>query len=439
MKQVKITLSILSFLVVFSYFFATTAEAANTETEPNDVKEKASVIQQLDEVEGTISNSTDVDFYQVTLSKQGTYRLDSILGNEISTNRNHSDSYKLKLYRSNGQLIQTSTTNGAYLDNEKFYFQTIETTLEKGTYYIEVLVTNTRTSINNEAYLLKSQFNDGTVSITSLKANATSIQPANKTIKWTATAKGAQLEYQFSVYSNKKWTIVQNYSFENTLLWKPQNPGKYKVKVTVRNTVSGKTVSKESNYTIFKPSDFSIVSFEANKKSPQARGTKMTFTAQAKGEYLEYRFRVYDGGKWQTVKNYSSTKKYTGYPYYKGKYKVAVDVRQKGTTKVKTKVITMNIKEAPSYSMYLSYYLSSNSGEFSVHNLGEGVLKINKIQLYNGKKMIYSYSPKNWSVNPDGDKTFKFTPKNKLTKFNNSTYSKVAYTYDGIKHTAELK
>ena len=211
MKQVKITLSILSFLVVFSYFFATTAEAANTETEPNDVKEKASVIQQLDEVEGTISNSTDVDFYQVTLSKQGTYRLDSILGNEISTNRNHSDSYKLKLYRSNGQLIQTSTTNEAYLDNEKFYFQTIETTLEKGTYYIEVLVTNTRTSINNEAYLLKSQFNDGTVSITSLKANATSIQPANKTIKWTATAKGAQLEYQFSVYSNKKWTIVQNY------------------------------------------------------------------------------------------------------------------------------------------------------------------------------------------------------------------------------------
>ena len=33
-------------------------------------------------------------------------------------------------------------------------------------------------------------------------------------------------------------------------------------------------------------------------------------------------------------------------------YKVAVDVRQKGTTKVKTKVITMNIKEAPAYSMY---------------------------------------------------------------------------------------
>lgn len=438
MRLVKI-ISLLSILFVFGCFFSITAEAAKSETEPNNVKEQATIIKQLDEVEGIISNSNDVDFYQVSLSKQGTYRLDSILGNEISTNRNHSDSYKLKLYHSNGQLIQTSTTNESYLDNEKFYFQTIETTLDKGTYYIEVQVTNKGTSINNEAYLLLSQFNDGSVSITSLKANATSIQPTNKTIKWTATAKGAQLEYQFSVYSNKKWTIIQNYSSENTLLWKPTNAGKYKVKVTVRNTVSGKTVSKESNYTIYKPSNFSIVSFKANKKSPQARGTKMTYTVQAKGEYLEYRFRVYDGGKWKTVKNYSNTKKYTGYPYYKGKYKVAVDVRQKGTTKVKTKVITMNIKEAPSYSMYLSYYLSNNSGEFSVHNYGKGVLTIDKIQLYNGKKLIYTHSPKNWKLNPDGDKTFKFTPKNKLTKFNNSTYSKVTYTYDGIKHTAELK
>lgn len=432
-------ISLLSILFVFSCFFSITAEAAKNETEPNNTKEQANVIKQLDEVKGTISDSNDVDFYKVTLSKQGKYRLDSILGNEINTNRNHSDSYKLKLYGSNGQVIQTSTTNEDYLDNEKYYYQTIETTLDKGTYYIEVQVTNKWTTINNEAYLLLSQFNDGTVSITSLKANASSPQPTNKTIKWTATAKGAQLEYQFSVYSNKGWTIVQNYSSENTLYWKPQNPGTYKVKVTVRNTSSGKTVSKESSYTVFKPSDFSIVSFKANKKSPQARGTKMTFTVQAKGEYLEYSFRVYDGGKWQTVKNYSSTKKYTGYPYYKGTYKVAVDVRQKGTTKVKTKVITMNIKEAPSYSMYLTYYHSSNTGKFSVHNYGKGVLTINKIQLYNGKKVIYSYSPTNWKLNPDGDKTFTFTPKNKLTKFNNSTYSKVTYTYDGIKHTAELK
>ena len=121
MRLVKI-ISLLSILLVFGCFFSITAEAAKSETEPNNGKEQATIIKQLDEVEGTISNSNDVDFYQVTLSKKGTYRLDSILGNEISTNRNHSDSYKLKLYHSNGQLIQTSTTNESYLDNEKVLF-----------------------------------------------------------------------------------------------------------------------------------------------------------------------------------------------------------------------------------------------------------------------------------------------------------------------------
>ena len=438
MNKFKITISLFSILFVFSLFFSLTAEAAKKEAEPNNVKEKASVIQQQDyEVEGTISDSNDVDFYRVNLSKQGKYRFDSILGNQLTTNRNYYNAYKLNLYNSNGQLIETSAPNESYVDNEKFYFQTIEKTLNQGTYYIEVQVTNKSLNISNEPYLLL--LNDGTVSITSLKATLSSPQPTNKSIKWTASAKGADLQYQFSVYANNKWVTVQNYSYENTLNWQPQNPGTYKVKVTVRNTFSGKIVSKESNYTVFKPSDFSIVSFKANKKSPQTRGTKMTFSVQAKGEYLEYRYRVYDGGKWYTAKNYSSNKSYSSYPYYRGTYKVVVDVRQKGTTKVKTKVITMNIKEAPAYSMYLSYYLASNSGKFSVRNTGKGSMEINKIQLYNGKKLIYSYSAKDWKINAGGNKTFKFTPKNKLTNFNNSTHSKVTYTYDGIKHTAELK
>lgn len=437
MKQVKLTISLLGFLFVFSYFFPMTAKAFNSETEPNNTKEKASFIQQVDKVEGTISNSNDIDFYRVNLSKQGTYRLDSILGSELNTIRNYYDSYKIKLYNSNGQLIQTSTTNESYLDNEKFYFQTIERTLTKGTYYIEVQVTNKSLNITNEPYLLL--LDDGSVNITSLKANLSSPQPTNKSIQWIATAKGTNLQYQFSVYTNKDWVTVQNYSPENTFNWQPLNPGTYMVKVTVRNTFSGKIVSKESNYTVFKPSDFSIISFKASKKSPQARGTKMTFGVQAKGEYLEYQYRVFDGGRWYTAKNYSSDNSYTAYPNYKGTFKVAVDVRQKGTTQVKTKVITMTIKEAPAYSMYLSYYYSTNSGNFSIHNYGKGVMIINNIQLYNGKKVIYSYSPRNWSLNPNGNKTFKFTPKNKLTKFNNSTYSKVSYTYDGIKHTAELK
>src|SRR5690242_19059350 len=110
MNKVKITISLFSILFVFSLFFSITAEAAKKEVEPNNVKEKARVIQQEDYgVEGTISDSNDVDFYRVDLSKQGTYRFDSILGNVLNRNRNYYNSYKLNLYNSNGQLIKTST------------------------------------------------------------------------------------------------------------------------------------------------------------------------------------------------------------------------------------------------------------------------------------------------------------------------------------------
>ena len=79
------------------------------------------------------------------------------------------------------------------MDNEKYYSQTIEEPLNKGTYYLEVQVTNKSLNISNESYLLLLN-NDGTVSITSLKATLSSPQPTNKSIKWTATAKGANLQ-----------------------------------------------------------------------------------------------------------------------------------------------------------------------------------------------------------------------------------------------------
>ncbi len=439
MRQVKVVIGLLSLLFVFSYFLPTTAEAAKTEAEPNNTIAKATKIGQLDEVEGALTNVHDVDMYRVDLSAKGKYTLHTILGDEFERNKQYANSYKVTLYNANGKIIKTSTTSQSNYLDDKFYYHTMEASLDKATYYIKIHVTNQNSNIVSEPYLLLQEFNNGSVSITSLKPSIPSPQPTNKTIKWTTTAKGSDLQYQYSVYSNKKWATVQKYSTNNTFNWLPKNAGTYKVRVHVRNTVSGKTVSKESNYTVFKPSNFSITSFKANKTSPQTRGTKITYSVQAKGNHLEYRFRVYENGKWRTAKNYSSSKSYDAQPYYRGVYKVAVDVRQKGTSKVQTKTITMSIKEPPAYRIYLSYYLSNNSGELTVHNNGKYALTVNKIQLYNGTKAIYSSSPKNWSVKGNGSKTFTFSPKNKLTQFNSSTYAKISYTYDGMKHIAELK
>ena len=185
---------------------------------------------------------------------------------------------------------------------------------------------------------------DGKVRISSLKANLSSPRPVSTNIKWTAKASGINLEYKFSVYENKKWKTIKNYSTKNYVNWQPKKSGSYKVKVTVHSKATGKTATKVSTYTIFKPSSFSIVSLKASQKSPVKAETKINFTAKGKGSYLEYRFRVYNGFYWDTVQNYSSKKTYSGIPYNKGTYKVAVDVRQKGTKKVKTKILTFKVK-----------------------------------------------------------------------------------------------
>lgn len=92
---------------------------------------------------------------------------------------------------------------------------------------------------------------DGKVRISSLKANLSSPRPVSTNIKWTANASGINLEYKFSVYENKKWKTLKNYSAKNYVNWKPKKSGSYKVKVTVHSKATGKTATKVATFKIF--------------------------------------------------------------------------------------------------------------------------------------------------------------------------------------------
>lgn len=279
---------------------------------------------------------------------------------------------------------------------------------------------------------------DSKVKITSFTKNKVSPRPTNTSIKWTAKATGVSLEYKFEVYENKKWKMVQGYSSKSSFNWTPKTAGTYKVKVTARSKVSKKTASKESGFTIFKPSYFEITSFKSNLKSPQTTGTYFYFTSSAKGSHLEYRFRVNDGYGWYTVQNWSGVKSLYWQPSYKGKYKIAVDVRQKGTTTTKTKTLSFDIKEAPAYNMNSDYDIYGNYGYLTVQNNGYSNLKVTKIEFLNNGKSIFSQSPSNWIVIGRKTQTFYFTPKKSVSSFNYNTVIKVHYTYDGMKHEAYL-
>ena len=281
------------------------------------------------------------------------------------------------------------------------------------------------------------QVYDGNVKITALKPSLSSPRPYNKTIKWTASSHGVDLQYKFSVYSNKKWVTIKNYSSTRTVNWKPTKAGTYKVRVDVWSKASGKKAYKVANYTVFKPSDFSITSFTANKKSPQTAGTYLTYTAKAKGAYLEYQFRVNNGYGWYTAQDYSTKNTFSTYPYT-GNFRVAVNVRQKGTTKVKQKIVSIQIKENPSYYMRSNYEINYNYGWLTVNNYGYKNLKVTKYQLINNDKVIYTYTPKDWIVIGRDTETFYYYPNKKVTSFNYYTYWKITYTYDGMQHTAYL-
>ena len=219
--------------------------------------------------------------------------------------------------------------------------------------------------------------------------------------------------------------------------WKPTKAGTYKVRVDVWSKASGKKAYKVANYTVFKPSDFSITSFTANKKSPQTAGTYLTYTAKAKGAYLEYQFRVNNGYGWYTAQDYSTKNTFSTYPYT-GNFRVAVNVRQKGTTKVKQKIVSIQIKENPSYYMRSNYEINYNYGWLTVNNYGYKNLKVTKYQLINNDKVIYTYTPKDWIVIGRDTETFYYYPNKKVTSFNYYTYWKITYTYDGMQHTAYL-
>ena len=81
-------------------------------------------------------------------------------------------------------------------------------------------------------------------------------------------------------------------------------------------------------FTVSQPTSATLVSFTANKTSPQVSGSSITFTATANsGSSTLYKFYVYDGSSWKTVQDYSSKNSFTWQPTSTGSYKIRCRVK----------------------------------------------------------------------------------------------------------------
>ena len=182
------------------------------------------------------------------------------------------------------------------------------------------------------------------LSIKSLTVDKKSPQPTQDTLKISANATGSNLLYKFSYYNGKKWITIKDYSTSKTVSWKPNATGKLKLKVDVKVKNTNYSTSKTINYEIFKKGTVNIKSLTVDKKSPQPQNTTIKLNTSAVGSNLQYKYAVYNGKKWVTLRDYSSSSSYNWKPKTAySKYKIRVYVKTKGYSKAYTKEISYNV------------------------------------------------------------------------------------------------
>ncbi|WP_254052774.1 triple tyrosine motif-containing protein [Bacillus sp. V59.32b] len=164
-----------------------------------------------------------------------------------------------------------------------------------------------------------------------------------------------------------------------------------------------------------------------SKSSPQLKNTALTINASASTGYSpSFKYSVYDGKKWSTIKNYSASKSAKWTPTKPGSYKLKVEVKSKKSKNLfdDQKIINYNIFETASINSVktdkagpqgiktkVSFSAQSNNNkdnlfQFSVYK-GNQLLKTQK----------YSPSSKmDWTPSQKGEYIIKVQVKHKWSK-----------------------
>lgn len=270
----------------------------------------------------------------VTLSKQSPQLAGSSI-NITASSTGENVQYKFEIKKGSTTIV-----------NKNYSTQSVYNWIpsEEGTYTINVYSRNKNYTdlYNKQTFTYK--VTKPSLSIQSLTVDKKQPQPTESTLKLTAKASGSNLLYKFSYYDGKKWNTIKDYSSSKTISWKPTVAGKLEVKVSVKVKNTSYSTSKTIDYEIFKKGTVTIKSLTANKKSPQPQNASITLTTTAVGSNLQYKYIVYNGKKWVTLRDYSSSSKYTWKPKTPySKYKIKVYVKSKNSTKSYTKEINYNI------------------------------------------------------------------------------------------------
>lgn len=179
------------------------------------------------------------------------------------------------------------------------------------------------------------------VSSVSVSANLPSPQKAGTTVTFTASPNGGAhpLSYKWMTFDGNAWSVKQDWStndrFTHTL---PTANASFRARVWVRGSSNHNDAAEAEAALDFPVSSTraTSVSITTNKTSPQAPGTTVIWTANATGSATpHYKFQLFDGATWSTVRDWAATNTYTWTPSVAGaNYRVSVWARDASSGEV---------------------------------------------------------------------------------------------------------
>jgi hypothetical protein len=183
------------------------------------------------------------------------------------------------------------------------------------------------------------------VGVVNLTSDVASPQAVGTSVRFTANAAGgaAPLQYKWSTFDGSSWMAVTGWSGAATFNWKPGAPGSYQIAVAVRSSGSSADQGEASTQVTYvmtaAPSGgggsapaagpFTSVSINANRESPQAAGTSITWSATPSGSSgpALYKWLVNDGTKW-VASSWSASPSFAWTPEKPGTHLIGVWVKR---------------------------------------------------------------------------------------------------------------
>ncbi|MGG0475951.1 triple tyrosine motif-containing protein [Priestia aryabhattai] len=166
------------------------------------------------------------------------------------------------------------------------------------------------------------------ITINLLKVDKLSPVIINTNVRWEVDATGNNLEYAWYIYKGEDRVAFVPFNKSNILDWKPSEPGRYLIKVFVKDENGNKVSDWTSEYKIVGNLDSKdIKRVVPNKPSPQQWGTTIRWEAEVNGEELEYAWYIYKDEKRIDYIPYSTSNILTWTPIEVGTYQIKLFVK----------------------------------------------------------------------------------------------------------------